>query len=321
MARLWQRQQILSTIRHDLDTEGFLEIETPLLVKTTCPDAYIDTVEVGQHYLITSTEYQIKRLMTGGFEKVYTLTKNFRANDQGAYHSAEFTMLEWARAAESLKAIEKDTVRFIQKAFQKLYPGKTLLSFKGLTIDVMTQPWEHLTVREAFKRHLGLDDVADFSLEALCRAAQQAAIALPEPFKDDCCLVLSYLLDLLQPFLGKTVPTFLHEWPLYMTSSAPKNERDPFTAERSELYIGGIEISNGFPFLTDPQKQKELFANQLHKRAEIGKPAVAIDEKYVASLPALPKGAGMALGIDRLVMVLTGAKCLKDVQAFDWEEL
>ncbi len=321
MTRLLQRQQVVSAIREDLCSEGFLEVETPLLVKSTCPEAYIDTVEVGNHYLVTSTEYQIKRLMAGGFQKVFTLTKNFRAHDQGDYHSAEFTMLEWARAGEALKTIEEDTVRFIRKAFQKLYPGKERIHFNGVELDMMAQQWEHFTVREAFQHHLGLRGLEDFSLQPLCRAAQAAGIALPETFKDDCCLVLSYLLDLLQPCLGKKVPTFLHEWPLYMTSSAPKNDKDPFTAERTELYIGGVEISNGFPFLRDADKQKELFANQLRKRAEMGKPAVAIDERYIASLPALPQGAGMALGIDRLAMVLTGSKRLTDVQAFDWEEL
>lgn len=321
MTRLHQRQEIFNAIREDLYLQGFLEVETPLLVKTTCPDAYIDTIQVGNHYLVTSTEYQIKRLMVGGFEKVFTLTKNFRDNDRGNYHSSEFTMLEWARAHESLKAIEEDAVRFIRRAFQRLYPKSTTLYFNGYEIDFMTKDWEHLTVREAFKTYLGLDQVEDFSLNSLCQASEKAKLSLPENFKNDKCLVLSYLLDLLQSHLGKTVPTFLHEWPIYMTSSAPTNTKDPFTAERTEVYIGGIEISNGFPFLTDFKMQKELFANQLQKRTEIGKPSTSVDTCYLESLDGLPQGAGMALGMDRLVMILTGSKQLSDVQAFAWEEL
>lgn len=319
--RLHQRQDILFTIREDLNEQDFLEVETPLLVKNTTPDTYIDSVQMGEHYLITSTEYQVKRMMAGGFKKIYTLTKNFRANDRGRFHSTEFTMLEWGRAFETLREIEEDTVRFIRKAFQKLYPKKDSLHFNGSEINFMTVPWEHITVREAFKKHLGLDNLEDFSLKILLKSSMDANISIPEDFKNDKSLVISYLLDLLQSHLGKKTPTFLNEWPTYLTSSAPINTKDERVADRSELYIGGIEIANGFPFLRDQKLQRELFEEQLQKRKELGKPLVEIDEKYIESLNDLPPGAGMALGVDRLVMVLTGAKSLADVQPFDWDEL
>jgi len=138
--RLRQRQDIISAIREYLYSQGFLEVETPILVKSTCPDTWIDTVQVGHHYLVTSTEYQIKRMMVGGFEKVFTLGKNFRDNDRGRNHSTEFTMLEWARSNESLKAIEEDTVHFIRHAFRKLYQEKaTVLStvMRSITSQVI----------------------------------------------------------------------------------------------------------------------------------------------------------------------------------------
>lgn len=320
MTRLKQRQHIISAIRDDLYSQDFLEVETPLLVKTTCPDAHIDSIAVGDNYLITSTEYQIKRMMAGGFSKVFTLTKNFRANDRGRYHSPEFTMLEWARAAESLKSIEDDTVRFIRKAFHNLYPNQKTFRFNGHEIDIM-KDWEHITVRQAFRKHLGIKESEDFSLKTLCRGAEAAGIDLPASFKEDKSFVISYLLDQLQSHLGKETPTFLHEWPAYMTSSAPTSEENPFAAERTELYIGGIEIANGFPFLRDVETQRTQFAEQLQRRKERDKPSVAIDERYLESLQNLPQGAGMALGIDRLVMVLTGSERLSDVQAFDWDEL
>ncbi len=320
-ARLWQRQEIVSAIRDYLYGEQFLEVETPLLVKTTCPDTWIDTVEVGDGYLVTSTEYQIKRMMVGGFDKVFTLCKNFRAGDRGSIHSAEFTMLEWARANESLSRIEEDAVQFTRKAFKRLYPEKTSLEFRGHEIDFLVKEWEVLTVREAFRIHLGLKDVGDFSLNALLRAAKEAGLELPPNF-DTPHLVTSYILDLLQTHLGKKTPTFLREWPSFMTTSAPINSLDPYTAERSELYIGGVEISNGFPFLQDADLQKKLFLAELEKRKKEGKTPVKIDERFVEALAlGLPKGAGMALGVDRLVMILTGANQLKEVQAFDWDEL
>lgn len=319
--KLQQRQQTIFAIREDLYNQDFIEVETPLIVAKTTPDAYIDSICVEDGYLITSTEYQIKRLIAAGLNNVFTLTKNFRANDRGRYHSVEFTMLEWGRAYKNIHTIEQDTVRFIRKAFHKLYPDRKTLYFNGNEINLIDGDWEQLTVRNAFKIYLGLDNLEDFSLIPLCLASKKAGIALPSAFQNDRSLAISFLLDRLQTHLGKQKPVFLHEWPSYLTSSAPISQNDPHVAERSELYIGGIEIANGFPFLTDPEKQKLLFEEQLEKRKQLGKPAVSLDEKYIASLKDLPEGAGMALGIDRLVMVLTEATRLSDVQAFDWDEL
>lgn len=155
MQRLKKRQQIIATLRDDLTQNDFLEVEVPLLIKGTCPDAQIDSFEFANGYLTTSTEYQIKRMVVGGVQKLFTLTKNFRAGDRGRFHSHEFTMLEWARALESLDAIEEDAVRFIRKAFQRLYPNASSLNYNGFNIDFLKSPWERLTcqggVRRAFK--------------------------------------------------------------------------------------------------------------------------------------------------------------------------
>ncbi len=259
MMRLRQRELITRAVREDLYGQDFLEVETPLLVKGTCPDVHIDSIRAGDGYLVTSTEYQIKRLIIGGFEKLFTLTKNFRANDRGRYHSTEFTMLEWARAFDTLHSIEEDAIRFIRKALSALYPNKNSIHLAGHDIDIMTKPWERLTVREAFRMHLGLENLEDFSLEALVKASKKADIALPANFESDKHLVMSYLFEQLNPSLGMKTPTFLQEWPAYLTSSAPIMACDPHVAERSELYIGGIEIADGFPFLTDAALQQELF--------------------------------------------------------------
>lgn len=321
LERLQKRQTIISTIREDFYSEGFLEVETPLLVKKTVPDTYIDSIAAQEGFLITSTEYQIKRLLAAGLTKAFTLTKNFRAQDRGQYHRPEFTMLEWARTSNTLEQIEEDAMRFILKAFHKLFPHQECVSFNGNQIEFISGSWTRLTVRQAFETYLGLTHLENFSLDALIQASKKANIVLPQDFQKDKSLAISFLLDLLQPYLGKKRPTFLYEWPTYLTSSAPHSSIDPYVAERSELYIGGIEIANGFPFLRNPDIQRQLFEEQLKKRKEIGKPCVELDEKYITSLGSLPAGAGMALGVDRLVMILTDAKTIGDVQAFDWEEL
>lgn len=320
--RLWQRQTILNAVRQDLYAQGFLEVETPLLVKGTCPDVHIESVETPYGYLVTSTEYQIKRMIVGGFEKLFTLTKNFRAHDCGRYHSAEFTMLEWARAHESLSTIEDDAIRFIRAAFRTLYPDATTVTFNGHNIDIMDKPWQRLSCQEAFKTYLGLENLGDFSLDALKASCNAACLEVPNTFTQDKYLMMSYLFDKLQAFLGNTTPTFLLEWPAYLTTSAPINAHNPHVADRSELYIAGIEIADGFPFLTDAALQQKLFTQEQELRSSCGKPHVTLDQKFIDSLQlGMPKGAGMALGIDRLCMVLTGASSLADIQAFSWDEV
>jgi lysyl-tRNA synthetase class 2 len=314
---LSQRQKILAAIREDLADEGFLEVETPLLVQGTCPDASIHSISVGEKYLVTSTEYQIKRLIAEGFKKVFTLTKNFRELDQGPFHSIEFTMLEWARAEASLECIEEDAIRFIQKAFNSLYSGQKSIFYRGSEIQILGTPWERLTVREAFYLYLKMQDLQDFSLTALCRSADAASVTLPENFRHDASLILSFLLDQLQKHLGRKTPTFLNDWPAVMTSSTKPLEKEPCLAQRSELYIAGIEISDGFPFLTEVGLQKLFFERELQNRRNHGLAYVKVDLDYLRALEmGMPSGAGMALGVDRLVMVLTGAEKISEVQAF-----
>jgi len=302
--RLWQRQNIVRHIRDYFFSEGFLEAETPLHVKGTCPDAYIDSMEVAGGYLVTSTEYQIKRMIIGGFDKVFTLTKNFRAHDVGRFHSQEFTMLEWARTGKTLDAIEDD----VQHILTQLAPN--------------LKPCIRLTVRDAFKRHLGLENLEDFSLDPLIKACRRADVELPAGFTEDKYLLMSYLFGELQKHLGYDTPTFLRDWPFYLTTSAPRTAHDPYAAERSELYMNGCEIADGFPFLTDAALQKKLFQEELELRKHYNKPTVTLDEKFLQELATgMPEGAGMALGVDRLVMILTGASSLAEVQAFTWDEL
>jgi lysyl-tRNA synthetase class 2 len=328
MSKLRQRQEIIVAIRNFLYDLNYLEIDPPLLIKNTCPDSHIESIPAGSvnsdsaGYLVTSTEYQIKRLMVGGFEKVFTLTKNFRANDRGRYHASEFTMLEWARAYGTLHEIEKDAEGFIKKAFLALYPKQNFLEFQGQRIDLIQSTWERITVREAFEKYLNLKDLKDFSGETLLKSSQKAKIEIPKNFVSDPHLVLSYLLDQLQPHLGRRTPTFLRDWPAFMTSSGQVNLSDPTISERSELYICGIEIADGFPFLTDPELQRKFFERELKRRKDHSQPMIPIDELYLDALKqGIPPGAGMALGIDRLALVLTQSEALAEVQAFNWDEI
>lgn len=317
---LQKRQDVVRTLREDLYQEGFLEVQTPLLVPSTCPDVHMDSISVGSEYLATSTEYQLKRLLVGGAQRLFSLTQNFRLGDKGRFHNPEFTMLEWARAFETLDVIESDVERFTRAAWQRLHPKTSVLQYEGFRIHLM-EPWERLTVREAFARYLGVYIEADFSLDSLQEGLRKARLPIPNDLQDNRHALVSHLLDWVQPHLGTKVPTFLREWPAFMTSSAALVPHNPHLAERSELFIAGIEIADGFPFLREAVLQEALFARENRLREQLGKPLVTLDDAYVTALhQGIPPGAGMALGIDRLVMVLTGCTHIRDTLAFSWDE-
>lgn len=319
MAVLWKRHAIRRAVREYLDSEGFIEIDTPHLVHGTTPDAAVQSFSIGERYLITSAEYQIKRLEAGGFDKIYTLTQNYRSDDvQGRYRNPEFTMLEWARVGGSLARIEGDVERLVLEA-QVAIGGMQVLHYNGREID-LSPPWERASVAEAIERYSGAP-ITGFSLEEIQKTVRTVGLPLREVYQDDVYFLFSLLMDHIQPSLGLSRPVFLHDWPAFETSSVSERA-DMCTAERSELFIGGVELSDGFPTLTSFDYQKLAFDRQLERRQKDGILSVELDELYVGSLRnGIPAGAGMALGFDRLVMLLTGQNDIKSVLAFAWDEV
>jgi lysyl-tRNA synthetase class 2 len=322
METLWARQAILRAVRGYFHDEGFLEIQAPLLVKGACPDAHLEPLRAGgDAYLTTSTEYQIKRMIVGGFDRVFTLTQNFRGSDVGGRHNPEFTMLEWARTYASLEDIERDAEALVKRAFRAVYPDTRALRWADREVRI-DGPWERVTVREALARHLGVQAAPDLSPASLRSEVARLGLDVPASFLDDDAMLVSYLLDAMQPRLGAPAPTFLCDWPAFMTSSAAILDGAPALADRSELLIAGLELSDGFPSLRDPDLQARLFDRENARRRDEGREPVALDARYLAALrEGIPPGAGMALGIDRLVMILTGRERIRDVLALAWDEL
>lgn len=322
METLWSRQEILRAIRGYFHDEGFLEVQAPLLVKGACPDAHLEPLRAGgDAYLTTSTEYQIKRMIVGGFDKVFTLTQNFRGADVGGRHNPEFTMLEWARTHASLADIERDAEALVKRAFRAVHPHADTLRWGDREVRV-DGPWERVTVREALARHLGIMAAPDLSPASLRSEVARLGLDVPASFLDDDATLVSYLIDMMQPRLGAPAPTFLCAWPAFMTSSAASLDGAPALADRSELLVAGLELSDGFPSLRDPELQARLFERENARRRDEGRAPVALDERYLAALrEGIPPGAGMALGVDRLVMILTGRERIRDVLPFAWDEL
>lgn len=317
--RLWQRQAVVQAIRAWARQEGMLELSAPAIVRGTCPDEWLDSFPLGKGlYLATSTEYHIKRLLVGGFQRVYTLGPNFRRGDLSARHNPEFTMLEWGRVGASMGDIEADAERIVEVALRSV-DRQDLVAPDGRRIP-FDRPFARLTVRDALARHLGVSVDPGFSARSLQDAL--AAVGLAATCSDDDArpFAFSLLLDRLGESLGFGAPTFLVEWPAFQTSSTGTTVDVP--VERSELFIGGLEISDGFPFLRSAATQAAASHEHLRRRQEAGIEAVDLDERYLAALEeGMPPGAGMALGIERLLMVTLGAANIRQVMGFAWDEL
>jgi lysyl-tRNA synthetase class 2 len=294
------RAKILAQTRAFFASRGFLEVETPLLVPSPGLEIHLEAVKAGDGYLITSPEYQMKRLLAAGFEQIYQICRCFRGNEHGAHHSSEFTMIEWYRAHADLDAIIDDTEQLVATVCD----GTARVGDR--TIDV-TPPWTRLTVRDAMRRWANVD-IADIQADATT-AWDDAFFAI--------------FLDKVEPALAaQDSATILVDWPAPLAALARRKPDDPSTALRFEAYIGGIELANAFDELTDPVEQRARFLDDQRIRRERNKPVYPLDEKLLAALDeGLPPSAGIALGFDRLVMLATGASTIDQVLTFSTAEL
>lgn len=284
---------MLRAIRAHFDAAGFLEVETPAGVPNPGLDPHLDAFGVtgarGERWLITSPEYQMKRLVAAGFERIYQLCRCFRREELGDRHEPEFTMLEWYRANAGADDVMRDTEELVAAAATLLFGSPVV---RG--VDV-TPPWPRMTIEEAFERFVG---------------------ATAASHLDDEEKFFRAYVDRIEPELGRGGPVWVTEWPASMASLARLHPDRPHLADRFEAYVEGIELCNGFGELTDPVEQRRRFERDQAARREAGKPAYAIDERFLAALEAgLPPSGGNALGVDRLVAWLVGAPSIQDVIA------
>jgi lysyl-tRNA synthetase class 2 len=319
--RLRARAQATAAIRAFFASRGFLEVETPLRVPSPGLEVHLDAQAAPDHWLITSPEYQMKRLLAAGFERIFELCKCFRRDELGSHHSSEFTMLEWYRAFTGYETIAEDTEELCA-AVARAVAGTTKLTFNGETVD-LTPPWERLTVAAALARWAGIEAPGDLpaaELRARALAAGFGPIAAGAPWDD---VFFQVFVHAVEPHLGRGGrPTLLLEWPAPLGALARLKPGDPTIALRFEAYACGLELANAFDELTDPVEQRARFAEELAARRAAGKPLYPVDERFVAALEeGLPPCAGIALGVDRLVMLCTGATEIREVLAFADDEL
>jgi elongation factor P--(R)-beta-lysine ligase len=312
LANLEARARSLATVRAWFAARGFLEVETPLLVPTPGLEIHLDAVPAGDGYLITSPEYQMKRLLAAGLERIVSIGKCFRANEHGAHHATEFTMIEWYRAFATLDDIIADTEQLVAAVCCPV------AHVGGRAID-FAPPWQRITVRDAMR------DFADVALPsdpvALVAELRRAGIDVADGTAWDDAFFAAWLARVDPALAALDRAVIVHDWPAPLAALARRKPGEPDTALRFEAYVGGIELANAFDELTDPVEQRARFVDEQRVRAERGRAVYPLDVKLLAALDeGLPPCAGIALGFDRLVMLATGAATIGDVLTFTVSE-
>ena len=295
------RSRLLHATRCFFHDRGFLEVETPVRLKTPALETHIDAEPSGDRWLRTSPELHMKRLLAAGHGKLFQLGPCFRRGERGDRHHPEYTMLEWYRADADYADMLADTQALIAELASFVAAvddrgnrdRRSRLQYRGRIIDLLP-PWARITVRDAFIRWAGWDPVAAWD---------------EERFNLD-------LVEKVEPALPRDVPVVLTDYPAPAAALARRKPGQPEVAERWELYIGGLELANAYSELTDAVEQRARFEEAARQRRALGKAVYPLDEEFLAALPRMPPSGGIALGFDRLVMLFADAPTLDSVMAF-----
>ena len=287
------RSRTLAALRRFFGERDFLEVETPARIPVPALELHIEAEPAGDHFLRTSPEFHMKRLLAAGYERIFQIGPCFRKGERGALHNPEYTMLEWYRTGADYRDILADTQALVRAAAQAA-AGSTAVKFRGHRIDLAAE-WQRLTVREAFQHAAGWDPLAYYDADR---------------FNTD-------LVTKVEPSFPPDRPVVLMDYPAEAAAMSRLQSNNPEVAERWELYIGGVELANAFSELTDPVEQRRRMAQWSRERSAAGRGTYALDEAFLAALEAgMPPAGGAALGVDRLVVVLAGADSLDDVLPF-----
>ncbi len=293
---LQARARLIQSIRLFFINHDFLEVETPLRIPSPAPEEHIEAIRSEDWFLQTSPELCMKRLLAAGYPRIFQISKCFRAAERGDKHLPEFTMLEWYAVGFDYHQLMNQCEDLIVAAVKDSGVSEIICQNKKVNL---TPHWERITVADAFLKY------APISCEE----------ALAQDKFDEI------LVDYIEPHLGIDRPTFVYDYPAKLAALAKLNKSNPAVSERFELYIGGLEIANGFSELTDAHEQRMRFEEALVARAAKKWARYEMPEKFLQSLKSLPPCSGIALGIDRLVMMMTGAATIDDVVAFPPEYL
>ncbi len=289
--RLHQRAAFFQAIRFFFQKQGFLEVDTPIRQPLVIPEHNILPIPSGTYFLQSSPEMYMKRLLASGCEQIFQICHCFRQGERGRLHLEEFVMLEWYR----LDADYTDLMTDCEQLFSFL---SNELVGCGFPVP-LDQPWERLTVERAFQKYCSMS----------------AAEALRQDRFDQL------LVEQVEPNLGQQNPTFLYDYPLELASLACPKAGQPDVAERFELYLSGVELANGFSELTDSDQQRSRFEEEYAKMDTGHGREKKMPERFLSDLGRIKRAAGIAMGLDRLFMLLLGKNYLNDVVTFAPDDL
>ncbi len=289
--RLHQRAAFFQAIRCFFQNQGFLEVDTPIRQPLVIPEHNILPIPAGEHFLQSSPEMYMKRLLASGCEQIFQICHCFRQGERGRLHLEEFVMLEWYRLDADYTDLMTDCEQLC------VFLAKELVGC-GFPMP-LDQPWERLTVERAFQKYCSMS----------------AAEALKQDRFDQL------LVEQIEPNLGQQSPAFLYDYPLELASLARPKAGQPDVAERFELYLSGVELANGFSELTDPDQQRSRFEEEYTKMEVDANRAGKMPERFLSDLGGIDRAAGIAMGLDRLFMLLLGGNNLNDVLTFSPDDL
>ncbi|HEY4220227.1 MAG TPA: EF-P lysine aminoacylase EpmA [Myxococcota bacterium] len=314
------RSDALFAVRAFLKARGFLEVDTPLLVPGPGLEPHIDPLSSSvrtdfnaapvERFLITSPELALKRLLAAGNERIFQLGHVFRDGERTKRHLPEFTLLEWYRAGGTLDDLVNDHEQMFAAVAE------------ALKVNAPAVPFQRAEVADLFEEHAGIDLDSALTAEGLAAGelvarARAAGIAL-RPGADFDDAFFAIMGDKVEPQIGRERPVVVSRWPASMAVLANLCEDDPRYALRFEVYASGLELSNAYDELTDATVQRARFADDNAKRRALGKRELPVDEDFLAALPRMPKSAGVALGFDRLLMLLLRIDAIDEVTPLAW---
>jgi lysyl-tRNA synthetase class 2 len=296
-SNLKRRAQIYDLAREFFRGRSFLEVETPVRVPLVAPEINIVPIESDGWYLITSPELHMKRLLAAGYPQVFQISRCFRKGERGHLHNPEFSLLEWYRAGANCMDMISDTEQLVMTLAKKLRLG-SILNYQGANIDLKL-PWPRLSVRGAFIKSAGWDPVQNYDAERFDH--DMATLVLPQ--------------------LAPGRPTVLIEYPAAAASLARLKPGDHQVAERAEVFIGGLELANAYTELTDPEEQQRRFAAEIERIERQQGRKMKMPESFIEAVGFMPECGGIALGMERLVMLLCDAGSIDEVTAFTADNL
>jgi len=289
---LERRELIYRFIRDFFRDEGFIEVETPIRVPGVAPELHILPYRSEDWFLSTSPELHMKRLLAAGYPRLYQFSRCFRKRERGKLHNPEFTMLEWYRIGGDYLQMMRDTEQIVLRIAKglKLEP---VIEYRGQKID-LTLPWPQITVREAYLRYAGWDPTSEH-----------------DPVRFDLDQVNKVV-----PGFAPDRPTIILDYPTPMAALSRLKPGDPCVAERAEVFIGGLELANAYSELNDVKEQERRFQAEITQieREQGWRPTMP--QRFIKAIAHLPDCGGIALGVDRLVMLFCNAASIDEVCAF-----